>query len=218
MVHLAAGLPALPGRPGPNPADQPIIVVGDDTVDGHPGRLLYGKARQGDPVRSSHDYTAWRYGHKWVVLAMLARFPWATRPWALPVLVDLYRAEEDDRLRRRPHRTPAWTMSTILRVMLLWFPDRRFVFVGHAGYGTHELARFRHRHRGRLTLVSKQHPNAKLFEPPRTVPGHWPAASQEAAPARPRGRLVIKYGTSTVAPPPTVRSSRPTCAAPGRSR
>ena len=93
----------------------PVTLVGDDTVDGHPGRQVYGKARHRDPVRSSHAYTAWRYGHRWVVLAVLVRFPFAARPWALPVLVDLYRSEEDDRRRRRPHRTPAQLMCRLLR-------------------------------------------------------------------------------------------------------
>jgi hypothetical protein len=143
-----------------------VTLVGDDTVDGHPGRKVYGKARHRDPVRSSHAYTAWRYGHKWVVLAVLVRLPFATRPWALPVLVDLYRAEADNRARRRPHRTPAQLMCRLLRLVLLRFPDRSFVFVGDAGYGTHELARFCYRHRDRLTLVSKLHPDANLYEPP----------------------------------------------------
>jgi hypothetical protein len=74
------------------PAEQTVILVGDDTVDGHPGGKVYGKARHRDPVRSTHGYTARRYGHKWVVLAVLIRFPRANRPWALPVLVDLYRS------------------------------------------------------------------------------------------------------------------------------
>src|SRR6266478_4068958 len=87
--------------------DGPVLLVGDDTVDGHPGKHVYGKARHRDPVRSSHSYTAWRYGHKWVTLAVLVRFPFATRPWALPVLVDLYRSPADDQRRGRPHRTPA---------------------------------------------------------------------------------------------------------------
>ncbi len=142
-----------------------VTLVGDDTVDGHPGRKVYGKARHRDPVRSSHSYTAWRYGHKWVVLAVLVRFPFASRPWALPVLVDLYRTEEDNR-RRRPHRTPAQLMCRLLRLLLLRFPGRAFVFVGDAGYGTHEVARFACRHRGRLTLVSQLHPDANLFTPP----------------------------------------------------
>jgi hypothetical protein len=118
-------------------------LAGDDTVDGHKGKHVHGKARQRDPVRSSHSFTAWRYGHKWVALCVLVRFPGATRPWALPVLVTLYRSAQDNRRRRRPHRTPAQLMCVLLRVLLRWFPDRRFVFVGDAGYGTHEVARFR---------------------------------------------------------------------------
>src|SRR5882724_5565443 len=75
----------------------PVMLVGDDTVDGHKGKCVYGKARHRDPVRSTHSYTAWRYGHKWVVLAVLVRFPFAPRPWALPILIDLYRSEGDNR-------------------------------------------------------------------------------------------------------------------------
>src|SRR5262245_42454248 len=84
----------------------PVLLVGDDTVDGHPGRRVYGKGRHRHPVRSSHSYTAWRYGHEWVVLAVLVSFPFARRPWALPLLIDLYRSPQDNRLRGRPHRTP----------------------------------------------------------------------------------------------------------------
>src|SRR5262249_11975643 len=64
-----------------------IRLVGDATVTEHPGRKVHGKARHRDAVRSSHSYTAWRWGHKWVVLAILVSFPFACRPWALPVLV-----------------------------------------------------------------------------------------------------------------------------------
>src|SRR5215211_3543462 len=142
--------------------DGPVTLVGDDTVDGHKGEQVYGKARHRDPVRSTHAYTAWRYGHKWVVLAVLVRFPFATRPWALPILVDLYRSEEDDRKRNRPHRTPAQLMCRLLRLVLLRFPGRAFVFVGDTTYGTHEAARFCRRHAARLTLVSKLHPDANL--------------------------------------------------------
>src|SRR4051794_22582772 len=187
--------------------DGPVYLVGDDTVDGHPGRTVYGKARHRDPVRSSHSDTAWRYGHKWVVLAVLVRFPLATRAWALPVLVALYRSEEDNRARHRPHRTPAQIMCQLLRVMRMWFPDRRLIFVGDAGYGTHEVARFCHRHRLGLTLVSKLHPDANLFEPPPPYAGKGrprvkgaalPKPRQAAAGARRlRRRTVAWYGGGT---------------------
>src|SRR6516162_38201 len=71
--------------------DGPIYLAGDDTVDEHRGKHVYGKGRHRDPVRSTHTYTAFRWGHKWLVVAVLVRFPWARRRWALPVLVALYR-------------------------------------------------------------------------------------------------------------------------------
>jgi len=144
----------------------PVVLVGDDTVDGHPGPKVYGKARHRDPVRSTHSHTAWRYGHKWVVLAVLVKFPFASRRWALPVLIDLYRAPALNQAEGRRHRTPAQLMCRLLRLFLLRHPGRRVLFVGDSGFGTHEVARFCHRHRDRLTLVSKLHPDANRFDPP----------------------------------------------------
>jgi hypothetical protein len=180
-----------------------VVLVGDDTVDGHKGKHVYGKARHRDPVRSTKSYTAWRYGHRWVVLAVLVRFPFAKRPWALPVLVDLYRCPEDDRRRRRPHRTPAQLMCRLLRLLLIRCPGRTFVFVGDASYGTHEVARFCHRHRGRLTLVSKFCPDANLFEPPPPYAGkgrprvkgrRLPKARQAVGLLRPSSRSRLTVG------------------------
>jgi hypothetical protein len=74
--------------------DGPVRLAGDDTVDEHRGAKVHGKGCHRDPVRSTHSYTAYRWGHKWVVLAILVKFPFASRPWALPVLVALYRNPE----------------------------------------------------------------------------------------------------------------------------
>jgi hypothetical protein len=74
--------------------DGPVYLAGDDTVDEHRGAKVYGKGCHRDPVRSTHSYTAFRWGHKWVVLAILVSFPFATRPWALPVLAALYHSPE----------------------------------------------------------------------------------------------------------------------------
>jgi len=189
------------------PADRPVVLVGDDTVDGHKGKRVWGKARHRDPVRSTKSHTAWRYGHKWVVLAVLVPLPFAARPWALPVLVDLYRSEEDNRRSRRPHRTPAQLLCRLVAVLLRWFPQRRFVLVGDSGYGTHEVARFCCARRGRLTLVSKLHPEANLFEPPPPYDGKGrprvkgealPKPSQAVASARRLRRLTVGwYGGGT---------------------
>jgi hypothetical protein len=189
------------------PDDAPILLAGDDTVIAHPGSHVFGKARHRDPVRSSHAYTAWRYGHKWVVLAVLVRFPFATRSWALPVLVALYRSEEDDRSQGHRHRTPAQHMIRLLALMLHWFPDRQFIFVGDSAYGTHEVARFVDRHRKRLILVSKLHSEANLFSPPPPYRGNGrpavkgkrlPKPSEAVASARRFRRFTVPwYGGGT---------------------
>lgn len=143
-----------------------VRLVGDDTVTEHPGRKGHGKARHRDPVRSSHSYTAWRWGHKWVVLAVLVRFLFASRPWALPVRIALYRSPQDNQKRGRRHRTPAQLLQLLLRLLLRWFPDRQFLFAGDQNYGSHEMATLSPQTQGRLHVVSKFYANANLYEPP----------------------------------------------------
>jgi DDE superfamily endonuclease len=183
------------------PGGRPAVLVGDDTADGHKGKRVWGKARHRDPVRPTTSYTAWRYGHRWVVLAVLVHFPCARRPWALPLLVDPYRSEEDNRREGRRHRTPARLLCRLVAVLLRWFPARRFVLVGDPGFGTREAARFCRDRRDRLTLVSKPHPEAALFEPPPPYKGlgrprvkgaALPKPSRAAAGARPR-RAVVRW-------------------------
>ena len=143
----------------------PIHLVGDDTVCEHPGPKVYGKGCHRDPVRSTKSFTAYRWGHKWVVLAVLVRFPFARRLWALPVLVALYLSEEENTRQRRRHKTPAQLLRQQLCVLLRWFPQRRFVLAADGNYATHELARLAARFGGRLTFVSKFYPNANLYKP-----------------------------------------------------
>jgi hypothetical protein len=157
----------------------PVAVAGDDTVAEHRGKKVYGKARHRDPVRSTHSYTAFRWGHKWVVLAILVPFPFATRPWALPVLIALYRSEEENQRRGRRHKTPVRLLQQLLAVLSHWFPARHFVCTADGNYATHDLARFAARHRRRVTLVSLFYADAALYAPP-------PAATGAKRKGRPR--------------------------------
>lgn len=148
-----------------------VNLCGDDTVDEHRGKKVYGKACHRDAVRSTHSFTAYRWGHKWVVLAILVKFPFAKRLWALPVLVALYRSKEWDQEHGRRHKTPSELMRQLLAVMIRWFPQRKFVFAGDGGFGTHALSRFTQGHGSRLTLVSRFYPDANLYAPPPPVRG-----------------------------------------------
>jgi len=153
----------------------PITLAGDDTVDEHRGKNVHGKGCHRDPVRSTHSYTAFRWGHKWVVLAVLVRFPFTRRRWALPVLVALYRSEEDNRRRGRRHKTPPQLLGQLLLVLLRWFPNRSFVCAADGNYATHELAGLAARSRGRLTYLSHFYADANLYAAPPTVVGKKPS-------------------------------------------
>ncbi len=202
--------------------DGPIFLAGDDTVDEHRGTKVHGKGCHRDPVRSTHSFTAYRWGHKWVVLTILVKFPFAVRPWALPVLVALYRSAEKakaktkgkgrkakakakakQRARRRAqaaaprHKTPSELMRQLLSVLIHWFPDRQFVFAGDGGYGTHALARFAHRHRRHLSLVSLFYPNASLYDPPPEVVGKRNGRPRKKGAKRPAPAAVV---ATTAAP------------------
>jgi DDE superfamily endonuclease len=144
----------------------PVLLAGDDTVAERPGPNVFGQGRHRDGVRSTHSYTAYRWGHKWVVVSVLVKFPFATRPWALPVLIALYRDPDWDQAHGTRHQTPAHLARLLLARVIRWFPERQFMFVGDTGYGTSETARLCSRYGRQLTVVSTFYGAAALYEPP----------------------------------------------------
>jgi len=81
-----------------------------------------------------------------VALAILIELPYTGRPMALPVLVALYRDQKTNTAERQRHKTTADIMCGLLARLMLWFPERKFVFAGDNAYGTHAMARFATRH------------------------------------------------------------------------
>lgn len=146
--------------------NEPIRIIVDDTTAGHRGKHVYGKGCHHDAVRSTHTHVVWRWGHKWVVLAVSVAFPFTHRRWALPVLAALYRTEALNRAEGRRHKTSPQLARQLMAVLIHWFPGRKFILLGDGGYASHELARFCHRHRRHVTLVSRFHKDANLYDPP----------------------------------------------------
>jgi len=146
------------------PPGEPVVCPVDDTTPQHrrsrnwrlpgDGKHVWGKGRHRDNCRSTRSHTVWVFGHKWVVLAVNVKFAFASRPWALPVLVALYRPRELNERDGRRHKTPIDLARQLVAALLHWFPERRFILPGDGGYASHELARFCHRHRRRVTLIA----------------------------------------------------------------
>ena len=148
------------------PPDQPVVCAVDDTNPQHKGKRVYGKGRHHDACRSTHSHIVWVWGHKWVVLAIHVQFPFARRPWALPVLCALYRPEGLNVSEGRRHKTPIDLARQLMAALIHWFPERKFILVGDGGYASHDLARFCFRHRRHVTLISRFNPQAHICAAP----------------------------------------------------
>ena len=147
------------------PPDEPVLVPMDDTTVQHRGKRVYGKGCHHDAVRSAHNHVVFRWGHRWVVLAISVKFPFTSRRWALPVLCALYRPEQLNHAEKRRHKTAPHLARQLMAVLIHWFPHRKFVFLGDGGYASHDLAKFCYRHRRHATLVSRYHGDANLYAP-----------------------------------------------------
>lgn len=190
------------------PPEEPVLVATDDTTAQHRGKHVYGKGCHHDAVSSSHSRVVWRWGHRWVVLAISVKFPFTSRRWALPVLAALYPPQALDRAEGRRHKSPPELARQLMAVLIHWFPGRKFVFLGDGGYASHDLARFCYRHRSHATLVSRFHGDVNLYAPPPAVrpgkpgrprkKGHKLASPQEVvARRRLREATVLWYGGAT---------------------
>jgi hypothetical protein len=66
----------------------------------------------------------------------------------------------------RRHKTPSDLARQMMAVLIHWFGERKFVFLGDGGYASHDLASFCYRHRRHATLVSRFYGDANLYAPP----------------------------------------------------
>jgi hypothetical protein len=146
-----------------------VYLAADDTVDEHPGDKVFGKGCHRDAVRSSHRYTAFRWGHKWLVVFVLVRVPGASRLWALPIFVILCHSEKEDNKHGRRHQTPAQRLLQAVLVLRRWFPDREFILAADGGFASHELTSRIVRLAKKTTYVSRFYPKAGLYDPPPAV-------------------------------------------------
>jgi hypothetical protein len=115
------------------PPEEPVLVPRDDTTAPHRGQCVYGKGCPPDAVRSAHPQGVFRWGHRWVVLAISVPFPFTWRRGAWPVLVAGYRPESWDQAEHRRPKTAPDLARQLLAVLIPWFPARKFVFWGEGG-------------------------------------------------------------------------------------
>lgn len=111
-----------------------IVLALDDTVAPKKGEKVHGLGTHIDPVRSTRKHRIFCFGHCWVVLAVLVRVPFSSRPWALPVLFRLYRNKKECARSGHPYRKKTELAREMLGLVAEWSGDRRVEVCADSAY------------------------------------------------------------------------------------
>ena len=143
MLTLSRILFALALRLLPEGASLYLAV--DESLVRRWGPYVPAVGMHRDPLQSSHGRNEPSPGHRWVVLSLLLRLPYMSRPVALPILSALYTPPHPPKRNRteplyRRHRTVAELALLLVQLVARWAPQRRFIVAGDGAYATHRLA------------------------------------------------------------------------------
>jgi len=154
------------------PAETPVVVGLDDTIERRRGARITAKGIYRDPVRSSKGHFVKASGLRWVSLQVLAPIPWAQRVWALPCLTVLAPSERYYQTRGRAHKKLTdWGRQMLLQLRR-WLPDRALVAVADSSYAALDLlAACAHLPRP-VVVITRLRLDAALYDPvPARPPG-----------------------------------------------
>lgn len=143
-----------------------VMLAVDDTLARKRGRKVYGVGMHHDPLQSTRKLARVNWGHSWVVLSVIVRFPFcATRCFALPVLFRLYVNKQTVAKKGGWYRTRPELAVEMLYTLCRARPDRRFHAVADSTYGGQSVL-------GDLPvncdLTSRLDLDARLYDPPPT--------------------------------------------------
>jgi hypothetical protein len=123
------------------PADAPVHVALDDTLTPKKGPQVFGIGNHLDAVRSTKRFKVFTFGHVWVVLSIVVRFPFSRRPWALPVLFRIYRNTKDCERSGHVYRKKTELGRELVEVLARWAGDRRVHLAMDSAYCNDTLMR-----------------------------------------------------------------------------
>ena len=113
-----------------------VFLAVYDTLARKRGLKVFGVGMHLDPLLSSRGMKLVNWGHSWVVLGVLVRFPlWPERWFCLPVLFRLYLNKSAARRHRRAYRTRPELALEMLRLLCTSRNSRRFHLIADSAYG-----------------------------------------------------------------------------------
>ncbi|HEV8043685.1 MAG TPA: transposase [Rubrobacter sp.] len=147
------------------PADGPLVVGVDETLERRRGAKIAAKGIYRDPVRSSHEHFVKASALRWVCLMLLVPIPWAGRVWALPFLSVLAPSERYATERGKRHKKLTDWARQLLFLVRRWWPEREIVAVADSGYAAIALLSRCARLSKPITFVTRLRLDAALYEP-----------------------------------------------------
>ncbi len=151
-------------------ARQPVMLALDDTLARKRGLKVYGAGMHQDPMISTRKVPRLSWGHSWVVLSVIGRFPFcADQYFALPILFRLYINKQTVARKGGWYRTRPELAVDLLHILCRAHENRRFHVVADSTYGGRSVL-------GDLPkncdLTSRLNLDARLYEaPPPRKPG-----------------------------------------------
>jgi DDE superfamily endonuclease len=218
------------------PAEQPIYLLGDDTLARKQGKCVSLASMHHDPLLSTARKPFFSFGHVWVVLAVWVPLPMGRgRGFALPLLVRLYtgakrggRADAPSRPTTgkrqqvaeaahaaRDRRTKLELLGEMVAIVAGWAPERTVYLAVDSAYAGRVLLEHRPPN---VQVVSRLRRDAALWAPapkrragqkgrPRRRGARLPTPQQVAARCRHWQTLAVTiYGRTVTTQVRTVRA------------
>jgi hypothetical protein len=141
-----------------------VEVAIDDTLAPKRGVKMFGAGMHPDAQLSTRKVKVVRWGHCWVVLAVIVRLPFCPeRVFSLPILFRLYLNHNAAKRWHRAHKTRPQLAVEMLQLLCAAHPQRRFHAVVDSAYGGESVL-------GQLPcncdLTSRLPMNARLYQAP----------------------------------------------------
>ncbi len=142
------------------PADAPVVIGFDDTIERRWGPKIRARGIYRDPVRSSKGHFVKASGLRWLSAMLLVGVPWADRIMALPFLTVLAPSKRfySDKL-RSPKTLVDWARQAALQIRR-WLPDRYIVLVADSAFAALEFLAAVRNH---VCVITRLRLDANLF-------------------------------------------------------
>jgi hypothetical protein len=140
-----------------------VMLALDDTLARKRGLKMFGVGMHHDPLLSSRGKAITNWGHSWVVLGVIVRFPlWPQRAFCLPILFRLYLNKGAAARHRRVYRTRPELAVEMLTLLCQAAKSRRFHVIADSAYGGQSVLNHLPTN---CDLTSRLLLNARLFGP-----------------------------------------------------